>query len=165
MKKQNSVSKVEETTATIYKPIDKTIGNDWFIKANDEIFTWCNNTERMQIIRSGIPFEAVQYLSDQLQVSVKAMLSNIGMPQTTYNKRKKEKALLDSHITELLLMISELLQTGQYVFNNEHEKFMRWLKKNNPSMGGCTPESMLDTITGVQEVRNALNRIEFGNLA
>jgi uncharacterized protein (DUF2384 family) len=32
-------------------------------------------------------------------------------------------------------------------------------------MGGITPESMLDTITGINEVRNCLNRIEFGNFA
>jgi uncharacterized protein (DUF2384 family) len=39
------------------------------------------------------------------------------------------------------------------------------LKKPNLSLGGNAPESMLDSITGIQEVRNCLNRIEYGNLA
>jgi uncharacterized protein (DUF2384 family) len=38
------------------------------------------------------------------------------------------------------------------VFNNEEEKFQRWLKKPNLSIGGSSPESMLDTITGINEV-------------
>ena len=62
-------------------------------------------------------------------------------------------------------MGSELIDFGNEVFNNEIEKFQRWLKKNNVSLGGNTPESLLDTTTGIQEVKNALNRIEFGNLA
>jgi uncharacterized protein (DUF2384 family) len=39
------------------------------------------------------------------------------------------------------------------------------MKKQNLSLGGNTPEGLLDSITGIQEVKNCLNRIEFGNFA
>ncbi len=67
--------------------------------------------------------------------------------------------------SELILLLTELTDFGIEVFNEEEEKFQRWLKKPNVSLGGSTPGSLLDTATGIQEVRNALNRIEYGNMA
>lgn len=87
------------------------------------------------------------------------------MPQTTYNKKKNEHSLLDQRNSELILLIIELIQYGQEVFNQEKEKFQRWLKKPNISLGGQTPESLLDTTTGIEVVRNCLNRIEYGIFA
>ena len=128
-------------------------------------YHWSNNTERLQVIRQGIQVESIEEVGKQMNLPIKAVLDLFGMPQTTYNLKKKQKALLDSHNTELVLMIVELLEFGKRVFNAEEEKFQRWLKKSNSSLGGIIPESLFDTITGVQEVRNCLNRIEFGNLA
>ena len=67
--------------------------------------------------------------------------------------------------SELELLISELVNYGIEVFNKEEDKFQRWLKKPTNSLGNNTPESLLDSVAGIQEVRNCLNRIEFGNLA
>ncbi len=63
------------------------------------------------------------------------------------------------------MLITELIDFGLEVFNDEEEKFQRWLKKPNLYLGGNSPESLLDTTTGIDEVKFALNRIEFGNLA
>lgn len=128
-------------------------------------YHWSNNTERLQLIRKGIQIESIEEVGKRMNVPVKSVLDLMGMPQTTYNFKKKQKALLDSHNTELLVMIIELLDFGKRVFNSEEDKFQRWLKKSNSSLGGIIPESLFDTITGVHEVRNCLNRIEFGNLA
>ncbi|WP_199856339.1 antitoxin Xre/MbcA/ParS toxin-binding domain-containing protein [Lunatibacter salilacus] len=51
------------------------------------------------------------------------------------------------------------------VFNDEENKFQRWLVKPNLSLGGNSPDSLLDTTTGIDEVRFAVNRIEFGNFS
>ena len=81
------------------------------------------------------------------------------------NKKIGENSLLDSRIRELIVLTTELLDFGVEVFDNDEEKFQRWLKKPNLSLGGISPESLLDTTTGIDEVKFALNRIEFGNLA
>jgi uncharacterized protein (DUF2384 family) len=73
--------------------------------------------------------------------------------------------LLDRSDSELVVLITELIDHGQEVFNHENDKFQRWLKKPNLSLGGNTPESLLDTTTGIDEVNFCLNRIEFGNYA
>ena len=64
-----------------------------------------------------------------------------------------------------MLVLSELLDFGLSVFNSEEEKFYRWLKKPNISLGNVTPESLFDSLTGIQEVKNSLTRLEFGNMA
>jgi putative toxin-antitoxin system antitoxin component (TIGR02293 family) len=128
-------------------------------------YSWSTKLERIAIIRSGIPYDSIDVVSKRLNTPVKSVLAIIGIPQTTYNKKKSEHLLLDSRDSELVILINELIDYGLEVFNNEEEKFQRWLKKPNLSIGGSTPENMLDTLTGINEVRFSLNRLEFGNLA
>lgn len=124
-----------------------------------------SSKERVRAIRKGIPYHSIEVISKRMKSPIKDVLSIIGVPQTTYNKKKNEHSLLDRGSSELILMIAELITFGTDVFNHEDEKFQRWLKKPNVSLGGNSPESMLDTVTGIQEVKNCLNKIEFGNFA
>ncbi len=135
------------------------------IDSEGKIYAWSSKMERVGIIRAGIPYRSIEIISRRLNRPIKAVLSMVGMPQTTYNKKIGENSLLDSRNSELIVLITELLDFGLEVFNNEEEKFQRWLKKPNLSLGGNSPESLLDTTTGIDEVKFALNRIEFGNFA
>ena len=128
-------------------------------------YTWTTNMERLDLVREGIPYQSIEVISQRLNKPVKSVLNWVGMPQTTYNKKKSERSLLDSRDSELILVISELIDFGVSVFDGENEKFERWMKKPNISLGGSSPESLLDTITGISEVKFCLNRIEFGNFA
>ena len=121
--------------------------------------------ERVNVIRQGIPYAYLESISERLNRPVKTILSIVGIPQTTYNKKKSEHSLLDSRDSELIVLLTELIDYGIIVFNQEEEKFQRWLKKPNLSLGGNSPESLLDTTTGIEEVNNCLNRIEFGNFS
>jgi uncharacterized protein (DUF2384 family) len=76
-----------------------------------------------------------------------------------------KEPIVNGSDSELELLISELVNYGIEVFNKEEDKFQRWMKKPTNSLGNNTPESLLDSVAGIQEVRNCLNRIEFGNLA
>ena len=152
------------------KSIQNTVGKSTYsrgysLNVGEKEYHWSNKLERVDIIRAGIPYETIETLSKRLNNPVKSVLAIIGIPQTTYNKKKSEHLLLDSRDSELLILINELIDFGLEVFNNEEGKFQRWLKKPNLSIGGNSPESMLDTVTGINEVKFSLNRIEFGNLA
>lgn len=120
---------------------------------------------KIETIRKGLPFDSIEVISHRINRPVKAVLSLLDMPQTTYNKKKNENSRLDHRNSELIILISELIDYGTMVFNNEIEKFQRWLKKPNSSLGGLEPESLLDTVTGIQEVKYALHRLEYGNFA
>lgn len=131
---------------------------------NDKI-KWGSKLERVALIRRGLPYESIEVLGQKANLPVKQVLTYLGLAQTTYNKKKREKDLLSGRDSEVVLVWSEVLDFGLEVFNNEIDKFHRWLKKPNVSLGSVAPESLFDSITGIQEVRNALNRLEYGNMA
>lgn len=137
----------------------------WTLFAGGKKYSWASDIERIGIIRTGLPYDAIEEISKKIDRPVKAVLTAIDIPQTTYNKKKKEQSLLERKDSELVLLINELADYGLEVFNKEEEKFQRWLKKPNQSLGGNIPDSMLDTVSGINEIKYALNRIEFGNLA
>lgn len=137
----------------------------WKLTSDGHEYTWTSKLERVAVIRKGIPYASIDVVSKRINVPVKEFLHILGLPQTTYNKKRREQSLLNGRDSEMILLLTELIDFGIEVFNHEEHKFQRWLKKQNISLGGNSPESLLDSITGIQEVKNCLNRIEFGNLA
>lgn len=137
----------------------------WMIESEGRKYKWASTIERVGIIRQGMPYGAIEVISKRIDMPVKDVLHIFSMPQTTYNKKKKEQSLLGHRDSETVLLLTELIDFGIEVFDGEQGKFQRWLKKKNVSLGGNTPESLLDSITGIREVKNSLNRLEFGNLA
>lgn len=137
----------------------------WSIGIANSKYTWATKMERVKIIREGLPYSSIEVISERTNLPIKQVLQLMGVAQTTYNKKKRDKDLLTGRDSELVLVLTELLDFGLEVFNNEKEKFQRWLKKQNTSLGGVSPESLFDSLTGIQEVKNSLNRIEYGNMA
>ena len=138
---------------------------NWSIMVAEEEYAWTTKMDRVSIIRNGLPYESIEVISTRANLPVKQVLHLLGVAQTTYNKKKRDKDLLTGRDSEVILVLTELLDFGLEVFNNEKEKFQRWLKKPNISLGDVTPESLFDSLTGIQEVRNSLNRLEYGNMA
>lgn len=137
----------------------------WEINTPAGRVVWGSRMERVAIIRKGLPYETIDALGRKANLSTKQVLNYLGVAQTTYNKKKRDNDLLNGRDSEVVLVLSELLDFGLEVFNEEKEKFQRWLKKPNISLGNVSPESLFDSLTGIQEVRNALNRLEYGNMA
>lgn len=138
-------------------------GSKWSILGAK--YEWSSKMDRVRLIRNGLPYESIEVIGMRADLPVKRMLRILGMPQTTYNKKRRDQDVMSGRDSEVILVLTELLDFGVEVFNNEKDKFQRWLKKPNLSLGGATPESLFDSLTGIQEVRNCLNRIEFGNMA
>lgn len=137
----------------------------WRISVGSGSYSWSTGMDRIEIIRNRVSFESIEWISDKAFLPVKDVLILLDMPQTTYNKKKRDKELLSARDSEIILFLSEILDYGKSVFNDENEKFIRWLKNSNTSLGGVTPESLFDSVSGILEVRNALDRLEYGNLA
>ena len=124
-----------------------------------------SSSEKFDIIEKGIPYTAIEKLSERLDTPIKSVLAVFDLAQTTYNLKKRENALMGRRDTETVLYLNELIDFGVDVFNAENSKFLRWLKKPNLSLGGAAPENLLNSITGIQEVKGCLARIEYGNMA
>lgn len=143
----------------------KTKSPTWSIELTEGEYVWTTKMDRVTILRKGLPYESIEVISRRAHLPVKQILHVLGMPQTTYNKKKRDKGLLSGRDSEVVLVLTELLDFGLEVFNNEKDKFQRWLRKPNVSLGGAAPESLFDSLTGIQEVKNSLNRLEYGNMA
>ena len=137
----------------------------WKIKLPEKEYVWETKLERVALIRKRIPYSSIEVISKSANLPVKSFLHLFGIPQTTYNQKKKRNDLLSGRDSEIVLVLTELLEYGKYVFNNESDKFHRWLKKPNISLGGVRPDSFFDSLTGIQVVRNILDKIEYGNFA
>jgi putative toxin-antitoxin system antitoxin component (TIGR02293 family) len=127
-------------------------------------YRWSNPIERIDVIRNRVNILVIETMSELLSVPVKEVLALIGMPQTSYNKRKKENALLDVRDSEWVIVLNELIAFGADTFGDEGA-FLRWLHKPNASLGMRVPFTLLDTHTGIHEVHGALERIAYGNLS
>lgn len=147
------------------KSIQRAKKGMWTLKVVEKKYKWATKMDRVTIIREGLPYDSIEVISKKSDLPIKQILNLLGLPQTTYNKKKKEKGLLSGRDSEIVLVLSEVLEYGLQVFNEEKDKFHRWLKKPNISLGGTPPETLFDSLTGIQEVRNSLNRLEYGNLA
>jgi len=166
MKKNLEKNKVFDPKESILRArVVKESVATWKILPTQGSYFLKTKLEKVGIIRAGIPYESIDVISKRINVPVKDVLNIFGLPQTTYNKKRREKSLLNRRDSEIVIFLTELVDFGLDVFNKEEDKFQRWMKKPNLSLGGNTPESLLDSITGIQEVRNCLNRIEYGNLA
>lgn len=167
MKKANSLStKAFDPSKSIKraKEIRKS-SSSWTLQLRGKKYVWATQMDRVTLIRSGLPYESIEIISKRINLPIKQLLQVFDVPQTTYNKKLREKSLMNGRDSETILFLTELIDFALNVFNKEEDKFQRWLKKNNASLGGSTPESLLDSITGIQEVKNCLNRLEYGNLA
>lgn len=63
------------------------------------------------------------------------------------------------------MRIQLLHKLGLEVFNNEKDKYERWLIKPNRTLGNVSPESLLSSSEGIDQVVQVLYSIEYGNLA
>lgn len=128
-------------------------------------YVWSSEFDKIRVVREGVPYGSVEVLSKRMGRPVKMLLEILGLPQTTYNKKKLENSKFESRETELLLRMVEIMDQGVFVFNGEEEKFLRWLGKPNLSLGGLEPNQLFDTIVGLDQVEGALLRLDSGSLA
>lgn len=164
--KPTSKTKALDPNKNVHRArIRKADSPKWSIVVAEDKYSWTTKMDRVDIIRNGLPYESIEVISTRTNLPVKQVLHLLGVAQTTYNKKKRDKDLLTGRDSEVVLVLTELLDFGLEVFNNEKEKFQRWLKKPNISLGGVSPQSLFDSLTGIQEVRNSLNRLEYGNMA
>ena len=119
--------------------------------------------DKIRLIRVGVPKSSINVVSKKANISFKAVFFYITMKEEEYYNNSFQT--LNKKDSETILNLIEILDYGNYVFNNENEKFQRWLRKPNSYLNNMVPLSLFDSFSGIQEVRKCLNRTDFGNMA
>lgn len=90
-------------------------------------------------------------ISDWLNVSVK-----------TFREYKKPQNTFKENVKEQVLLLLSLIKHGIDVFGSV-EAFDHWLNRKNFFFDNKTPNSFLNTVTGVKFVDDRLTAMEYGD--
>lgn len=80
----------------------------------------------------------------------------------TFRNYKTTGAVLKTDIKEKLILLLSLYKHGEEVFGSI-EDFNAWLQEENFYFDGATPDSFLDTVSGIRFAENRLTAIEYGD--
>lgn len=74
---------------------------------------------------------------------------------------KKPEEKFDQLTSERIMLLADVFSYGLEVFG-EKDRLTAWLKRPSKALGDKSPVDMMDTVYGIQEVKNELGRIEYG---
>lgn len=92
------------------------------------------------------------------KLSISELINIIPISIDTY-KRKSE---FNPNVTEKVLEIEQVYQTGLKAFG---EGFHQWMNTENVSLGVIKPKSLLSNSFGIRRLLNEIGRMEHGVLA
>ncbi len=80
----------------------------------------------------------------------------------TFREYRKPKTIIRGNTKEHIVLLLALLKHGREIFGSA-KAFDSWLNTNNFYFNGQSPESFLNTITGIKFVDNRLTAMQFGD--
>ncbi|OGA44454.1 MAG: antitoxin [Betaproteobacteria bacterium RIFCSPLOWO2_12_FULL_62_13] len=117
----------------------------------------------VQVIRKGIPAEAVESLTQTIGVSQSELAAALGIPERTLARRKRE-GMLTSEESAKLVRLARAVGRAKEVFE-DLDAALNWLKSPNAALSGAVPLTLFDTDIGAESVLDTLGRIEHGVFA
>lgn len=119
-----------------------------------------NPNERIKIVREGVPTYILESTWKYFDMPRAEFVSLLGTSTATVERKIKAGILLGHTETERLERIALITDEAEKVFG-EANSARSWLTEFN-IVFGATPLSMMDTETGVGEVRKVLSAIAYG---
>ena len=127
------------------------------LETKNEKYTWHNALERRVLSKQKLPVSVNAIIGKRLGKKI------IEVNQLLFeDKSDTKKEFYNQNESEKILLITEVLDYGMEVFNNEEEKFKHWLKNPNKLLNNLKPEELLDSFAGIEEIKNALYKIDYG---
>jgi putative toxin-antitoxin system antitoxin component (TIGR02293 family) len=111
------------------------------------------------LIKRGLFKKNLVKLAERMSMSIKDIAAILPVSERTL-KRYRSTTRLSPELSERLLKLSELYSKGIDVFGSK-EKFIKWMNLESLAIGS-KPINIIDTLTGIQLVKDELGRIEYG---
>lgn len=116
--------------------------------------------DMVRVVRDGLPYASLEVLTRMLGLEVSAVGAVVGIPGRTLARRKHDRALSPVE-SDRLYRLAHVTHLAVAVLGGV-EPARRWLARDNRSLGGVAPISLLDTDIGCRQVEEALARINHG---
>ncbi len=114
-----------------------------------------------QLVRKGLPAEALSQLAERLDLRQAEISARIGIPQRTLTRRLARHGKLTAAESDRTVRLAQVFANAAETLGSE-EKAAQWLKTPNRALRGERPLDQLDTDPGVREVEDVLGRIAYG---
>jgi putative toxin-antitoxin system antitoxin component (TIGR02293 family) len=114
----------------------------------------------VQAVRQGLPYAALEALTRILGLDIGEIGSVVGIPERTLARRKHQRALSPTE-SDRLYRIAFITQLASTTLGSV-QAARAWMARENRSLGGVTPMSLLDTDIGSRQVEGALLRLSHG---
>jgi putative toxin-antitoxin system antitoxin component (TIGR02293 family) len=123
-------------------------------------FATGTNFDKMASAKSGITKESLVSFKQVINIDYDHLSAILGTTKTTLHK-KQGKEVFSASISEKAIALMDLYRYGYEVFEDPI-KFNKWVLTNNRALGNRTPLEVMDTIFGIDEIKNIITRIEYG---
>jgi putative toxin-antitoxin system antitoxin component (TIGR02293 family) len=130
-------------------------------------------TERVRVEREGVPYDVVETLIDDLQVSATDMQQMLGIPKATFTKKRREKAAFAGVSGQSVVGLIDLIHKVTDMLKVESANPMakdfpveqwvgQWIRRPQPALGGLRPAQLMDTPSGRESVMRLLGSLQSG---
>lgn len=127
-----------------------------------ELFMAMDQSEQTRVIRDGFKPDVITLIAkDLLGVQAKTLLDSLRLPISTIARKKSAQRRLSAAEGDRVARALMTFAHARDVFEDTHNA-AEWMKLPHAELGGEPSLSMLDTQSGFDQVRDLLQRIEFG---
>ena len=130
-------------------------------------------SERIDLIRKGIPAEIVVTTGTDMGMSKERLLAFLQFPRTTINRKIARNEALPPEFSERMIGLQKLIGQVESImaesgvdrdFNAAHW-VAQWLEQPLPALANAKPADYMDTVEGQELVSGLLARMQSGAYA
>ncbi len=152
----------EPAVAYISRPVWGTVAI-LGMQRNAQFKTLENDNDFIDLIREGVPKEAMNNLMSNTGITVMEMADITHISDRTL-RRYNDKDKLPQEQSERVIELARLYSRGSDVFDSL-EYFKEWMNTSLIPLGNKKPKEFLDTSLGIEMLMKELGKIEYGIFA
>lgn len=115
----------------------------------------------LEIARRGILYEDFEELYASAPFSLAQWARILSVSERTLQRYQKSGHCFSTPESEKILKVAHVMYRGREVFGSD-AVFHRWLALSSVTLGGQAPETLFDSMIGLDMVLDELGRIEHG---
>ena len=123
-----------------------------------------NVSDLISTMRRGMSAQVVPDVAARLGISQDKLFERLRLPRSTMKSRIGNKKPLSATEQDRMYRADRVLNRALAVLEDE-TAVRDWINRDNRSLGGESPLSLLDTEAGYELVLDTLGRIEYGVVA
>lgn len=115
-------------------------------------------SRKIEIVKSGISKDQLTRLKELFGLDYDTLSALLAVTNRALHL-KKGADRMSRGISDRMIAIADVFSVGYNVFGNK-EVFHAWLREPSRDFGELAPLDVMDTLVGIEEVKNALYRID-----